>query len=337
MKQYIILGLITLLFMITIPFISIQGKTISQNYTSIQKVTRPSLKHKNTEDQSNTKRTFKILDEADNTVYEVDDMDFIYSNVATEMPPTFEDEALKAQAVASYTYFSRQRKLNRENPPDDLLGADFKVDSKNFNQYASKDRLKERWKDNFDTYFNKIKSAVDSVSGQVIKDNDDIIVCAYHAISSGNTENSLDAFSSEKPYLTPVPSPGDLLAPGYMTVKEFTKDEFVEILKSNFKDITLPSDPASYIGQSIKTDSGMVKTIKIGSIDIKGSEIRNAFSLRSANFDLEFKDDKFIFTVKGYGHGVGMSQYGANYMAKQGADYKQILNWYYKGTTVEKL
>lgn len=335
MKQYISLSFITLILMVAIPFISTFGKTINHNHSLIPKVENISFKNKT--DNEPSKNSFKILDTSNNTIYNVDDTDFICANVATEMPPSFEEEALKAQAVASYTYFSRQRIINRENPPDDLSGADFKVNSKDFNLYATKEQLKDRWKDDFDTYYNRIKNAVDSVSGLVIKDDNEIIVCAYHAISSGNTENSVDAFLTQKPYLTSVPSPGDLFAPNYITIKEFSKDEFIKILKDNWPDINLDSDPSLYIKDISKTDSGMVKNIKIGSVDAKGSEIRNVFSLRSANFNIEFKDDKFIFTVKGYGHGVGMSQYGANYMAKQGADYTKILKWYYKGTNIEKL
>lgn len=323
--------------MITIPFISISGNTSKlkfhlkdedENIINNTKILK--------KDPAKSENSFKILDTSTNTIFDVSDREFIYSTVATEMPPSFEAEALKAQAIAAYTYFYRLRDINRENPPEDLKGADFKVDSQNLNLYATKQQLKDRWGDNFDIYYNKIKDAVDDVFGLIIKDQGEVIVCAYHAISSGNTENSSDAFSGEKSYLTSVPSPGDLFAPGYMTTREFSKDDFMAILSSKWPDITFdPNNPA--ISDIVRTDSGMVKNIKIGSICTTGPEVRQIFSLRSSDFDIEFKDDKYVFTVRGYGHGVGMSQYGANYMAKQGANYREILNWYYKGTTIDKI
>ena len=139
-----------------------------------------------------------------------------------------------------------------------------------------------------------------------------------------------DVFGGDAPYLEAVASPGDLFAPNYLTKVEVDIEGFKNTVVSMNQSVILGDDLSKWIGNVERTNSGMVRKISIGNIDFSGSDIRNAFSLRSADFEIKLEDNKFVFTVKGYGHGVGMSQYGAEYMAKQGATYKEILNWYYK-------
>ncbi len=247
------------------------------------------------------------------------------------MPISFHIESLKAQSVASYTYFSRERNLARENPKEDLNGADFFVDTSNWMYYTTMENLKARWGNKFDEYFLKIKEAVDSVFGEILKTEDGKpILAMYHAISNGNTENSSDIFGDNVSYLSAVASPGDQFAPDFQTFLEISFEDFKNKIILKYPDIKFSENISSWIGEKETTISGTVKNINICGKNLTGREIRNIFSLRSATFEIIKKDNTFMFKIKGYGHGVGMSQYGAEYMARQGSTYKEILNWYYK-------
>lgn len=247
----------------------------------------------------------------------------------------FETEALKAQAVATYTYFSRQRNEFLKN--NDTDKPQFTVNIDKWLYYVDTEKMKERWGDKFDTYYKKISDIVDSVYGEVVESEGDLILAVYHAISSGKTERSADVFGGDLKYLTDVPSPGDKLVPNYETVLNIELDNFKNTILSKWNDCIFDEDPLKWVDGVVRTSSGMVKEIVIGGHKTTGQEIRNMFGLRSPNFTLDYKDGKMNFTVKGYGHGVGMSQYGAEYMAKQGADYKQILSWYYPNTEIKNI
>ncbi len=332
--QNVFICLIILVFItITIPFLSIKSdsrKNQPQNLYSNFKNKKSYVKNQHIKQDIG----FKILDEASGNIIDVKDLDFIYGTVACEMPPSFSDEAIKAQAVAAYTYYCRLRSKETQSPSKNLNGAYFTANIANWKIYTTKEQMQKRWGKNFDTLYSKITSNVDCVYGEVLQENGEFILSAYHAISGGQTEKSSDVFGGELKYLTSVPSPGDLYAPNYKTSAEFSKEEFKSKLLNKWKDITLGENPEKWISGTNRTESGMVKFITIGSKEVKGTEIRELFNLRSADFDINYTDNKFIFTVRGYGHGVGMSQYGAEYMAKQGADYKQILSWYYPNTTI---
>ena len=285
------------------------------------------------ESQFPNKKYFKIFDESTNSILKVSDKEFLYSVVSCEMPANFENEALKAQAVASYTYFSRLREKAENSQYD------FKVNSEKSVNYTTENQLKQKWGKDFDKHYNKVKEAVNSVFGKVITDNENnLILAAYHAMSSGKTEKCCDVFGGDLKYLTDVESPGDRVSKGYQTIKEFRAEDLKSALKDNIKsEFDFANLPNDWIGNTVRTDSGMVKEIEIGHIKVKGVEIRKIFGLRSSNFSIDYNSERnsFIFTVLGYGHGVGMSQCGAQYMAKQGKKYNEILNWYYPGTNIE--
>lgn len=275
---------------------------------------------------------FNIFDEATGETLKIDDKEFICATVASEMPASFEMEALKAQAVAAYTYFSRARKEFRNKNGEGC--PEITVNTNKWQYYATKDQMKSKWGDKFDERYEKIKTSVDNVFGEVLQDDDNLILAAYHAMSSGMTEKSKDVFGGDLKYLTNVPSPGDKQAQGYETFIEIHKDDFKQAVQKVWNDCDFSGDPSSWIKNVDRTKAGMVKSIEICSHKTNGREVRSVFSLRSADFDITYKDNKFIFKVKGYGHGVGMSQYGAQFMAKHGSSYKQILSWYYPGTSL---
>ncbi len=251
--------------------------------------------------------------------------DYLFSVVAAEMPALYETEALKAQTVAAYTYAMCKAANSKKD-------YDITDDSSIDQAFVTNAAAREKWGENADTYEDKIRSAVDSVLYEKITYESKLILAAYHAISSGKTENAADIWGGNYSYLTAVESAGDKLSPNYLSTVTFTADE----LKTKLSEYISPEGNGDgWIGEIKRTESGSVITAVIGGKAIAGDKIRSALSLRSANFDIAFADGSFTFTVRGYGHGIGMSQYGAHYMAMQGKTYKEILLHYYQGCTVE--
>ncbi len=251
--------------------------------------------------------------------------DYIIGVIAGEISPLSSPEALKAQAVAAYT-FALYRKAKAADHDYDL------TDSPKTDQcYVSPQKAKEKWGEKYDEYNSLIKSAVKEVYGQKITYNGDIILAAYHAISAGATDSAKDVWGSDIPYLVSVQSMGDKLSKNYVSSVSFTEEELTEKMK------TLSSDTAqgNRFSDISASQNGLVISINYCGKKYKAEEIRKALSLASCHFTLEYKDGTYYFTTLGYGHGVGMSQCGAEYMAKQGLDYKQILTHYYKNCKVE--
>ena len=252
--------------------------------------------------------------------------DYVFGVVAAEMPALYSDEALKAQAVAAYTYAiykSNQNALENYDITDN-----FQTDQ----AFVTVEKAREKWGEDANTYEEKIRNAIRSVWGKKITYNGAPILSVYHAISSGKTENALDIWGGSYDYLVSVDSVGDMLSPNYLTTAQFSIEDLTTKLSSVAE---FSGEAKDYFGEIVRTESGTVKTVNICGKQVEGSVIRAALDLRSANFDVAFSSDKFIFTVKGYGHGIGMSQYGAHYMAMQGKSYEEILKHYYKGCEIK--
>lgn len=264
----------------------------------------------------------------DGSVQNIPESDYIWSVVAGEMPALYEPEALKAQAVAAYT-FACYRREGRKNEDYDLS-----CESTSDQAYITKAQAAEKWGDKAEEYTKKIQSAVQAVKGYKITSDGKPIFAAYHAISSGKTESGANVWGKGYDYLTSVESIGDLLAEGYLSAVAFTPEEFKT--KAQELKVTLSGEPSTWLREPTRTETGMVKEYQLGDKKVSGANMRTAFGLRSANFDLAFADNKFTFTVRGYGHGTGMSQNGANYMAKQGSTFLEILSWYYPECKLEK-
>ena len=338
MKGKAILAFMLFLIMFLVPFLSMGTKfpdktgTVSQQGTSQQRTSTP-----NTAPQVRSGSGFKILDTASGKIIPADDRSFLYGAIAAEMSPTAPQEALKAQGVAAFTYYSRLREQQKQSPSATTLnGADFSADTKNWQIYVTKEQMQTRWGSNFESYYNKLTPVVDAIYGQVLKSDGDLIDATYYAISSGKTETSEDIWGGKRSYLVSVASPGDVFAGGYQTTVVLTADQFKTAILKAAPKADFSGDAASWIGASKRTASGSVESILIGGTTVTGNIARSAFGLRSANFTVTFANGNFTFLVRGYGHGVGMSQTGAEYMADQGANYKQILAWYYPTTTLTK-
>lgn len=319
---YLIITLSLTLCFLLMPLLAVEKEQTAKNKVSSVGTS--------SETQKKSGKNFKVyLPSAKKTVT-LSAEEYIMGVVAAEMPALYHEEALKAQALAAYTYAYRKC-LGVSKDAKYQLSADSTIDQ----GYITKAERKKKWGEKFSEYEAKIKKAVLTVKDRIIVYNDEPILAAYHAISFGNTEDSVNVWQKEYPYLKPVSSIGDLLAPEYLSEVKIPLSEFKEKIKK-LGVTTEAESGAAYIGKAEKSSSGMVLKITIGDKTFTGAEIRKAFELRSASFDLSFKDDVFTFSVVGYGHSVGMSQFGADYMAKQGSDYIEIIKTYYSGVDIVK-
>lgn len=274
-----------------------------------------------------TEAVFKVLDADAGVIYTFTERDFLIYTVAAEMPASYPTEALKAQAVAAYTYYTYQK--NREL--SGMQGADFS-DAPSFPDAYSTDALKQRWGGDYETYLQKIAAAVDAVAGELVLYDKQPIFAAYHSCNGGQTASSKTVWGTDYAYLQSVVSSGDALSPTLTSTVTVTDAEFA----AAFPDLALTGDAAGWItGTPTVSADSTVTAITVGGKSLTGREVRSALGLRSACFTVTHGTGGFTFTVKGYGHGVGMSQYGAKAMAEQGFTYKEILQHYYTGVTVE--
>ncbi len=266
---------------------------------------------------------FNVLFTESGKIKKINSYDYVFGVVAAEMPATYEPEAIKAQAVAAYTYaVFKKNEAEITNRNYDLSDS-----GDNSQCYISKEQAAKKWGEKAKENEEKLLSAIGSVLGQTIIYEGEPILAVYHAVSSGKTENASDIWGGEYPYLKSVDSVNDLLNPDYLSTVTFASADLSATLKK--ANITVSGDAASWFGEAIKTQNGAVKEIKICGSSVSGDALRQALSLRSNNFEVSLEGDTFNFTVKGYGHGVGMSQYGANRMALQGSEYTEILSAYY--------
>lgn len=271
---------------------------------------------------------FRVLDASANVVYTFTERDFLIYTVAAELPASYPPEALKAQAVAAYTYYTYQKNRHAAG----VEGADFSDVPGDFPSSYTTDALKERWGDQYEHYLQKIADAVDSVAGEMMLYEGKPIFAAYHSCNSGMTETAKTVWGVDYPYLQSVASSGDALSPKYTSTATVSDKEFA----AAFPDLKLTGDAAGWIsGTPTVSAAGTVTAITIGGKEYTGREVRSALELRSACFTVTHGKDGFTFTVKGYGHGVGMSQYGAKEMADRGFTYEEILKHYYHGVTIE--
>lgn len=278
--------------------------------------------------EPDTPEVFRILDKDAKTVTEMAAKDYIFGVLAAEMPALYDEEALKAQAVAAYTFACYRRAENADKDYD--ITTDFTSDQ----SFITEQKAREKWGEKAEEYCKKLKNAVGEVEGLAVTYDGKPILAVYHALSSGKTEEGKNVWGGDYPYLKSVASPCDTLAPDYISKAVFSAEELKSRLSGK---CALSGEPSGWFGKAERTPSGTVTSIAAGGSTLSGSEIRAALSLRSSNFEVSYKDGEFTFTVYGYGHGVGMSQYGADYMAKQGSSFKEILLHYYSGCKVEKL
>ena len=260
------------------------------------------------------------------SVVELDFRDYIVGVLACEMPASFHKEALKAQALAAITFTEY---LKSTGGDEVYQNADISDDSSRHQGYMTVEEMKEKWGDAFETYYASICDAVDEVINEHITYDGKVIMAAYHAISPGKTESAENVWNKKIPYLVSVDSSFD---------EDSTRfDSTVSIELEEFKNkVGIEKGSQSTIEILDKTDAGTVLKVNAFGKEMTGEEIRQLFNLRSAAFDVSVEEDTVTFNVRGYGHGVGMSQNGANQLAQNGKSYREIIEYYYPGTSVER-
>ena len=278
-----------------------------------------------------------IYDTRNQQVHKMDLEEYVKGVVAAEMPAEFHIEALKAQAVASRTY-AISRSINYPEGHPDHIEAPL-CTGIHCQAYLNLDELASvHAKDWVDKYWPKIEEAVDSTKGKILYYKDEIIEPLYHSTSGGMTEDSLDVFQVERPYLKSVFSPYEEEAPKFKALVTLTGDEFINKITAKQSGSNITKDNISdKIKLVEKTQSGRIKKLAIDGTVINGREIRDLFELNSTNFKITYNPKTNIVDIEtiGYGHGVGMSQWGANGMAKKGKDYEEILKHYYTGVEIK--
>lgn len=241
--------------------------------------------------------------------------DYVTGVVASEMPALFNEEALKAQAVAARSFATSKIE---NNFLELTSGISDQVYSPNF-------KLKEKWNDDYNKYYNKIYNCVKSTHNEVIKRDNKILRTYYFSMSNGYTENSQTVFNDTT--FTSVKSLENENTPNYKFQKTFSSSDLNKLL--NISNIDIKNIE--------RNETNHVKSITINNKTYTGIEFRKLLNLRSTDFTIEKQDNNYIITTIGYGHGVGMSQYGANQMAKEGSSYKEILNHYYENTEISEI
>ena len=327
MRKYRIMAIVMLLAMIFVPYFTVLifgGKKTAPRTDDTEKNEIFDMEITLYRTKTNKVETVKCYD-------------YICSVVAGEMQANYDIEALKAQAVAAFTYMVSKMNYVRENPDSDIghNGAYVCDDYTHCKAYLEKEDALKKWGDEwYEKYYPNIENAVSESLGKIITYNGTPINAVFHAISNGKTCSAAEVWGTDVPYLQSVDCQTDKTANDYESKASFTHEQFADILYDELG-VLLPNDYETWLGDVKICDSGMVEEIVIADTAYAGTLIRTLFSLRSSTFDMQITDTDVIFTVYGYGHGVGMSQYGANEMAKSGSTYEEILTYFYKGTKIE--
>ena len=266
----------------------------------------------------------------DGAVAEMTMADYLWSVVAAEMPAAFESEALKAQAVTARTYAVWKMNMGDTDHPD----ADVCTDITCCQAYISPEQAAANWGNAAAVYQQKIASAVQSTDGQVITYDGEPIQAVFFSSAAGRTEDAVTVWGSEVPYLVGVDSPEGEGVPNYQTEVTLTTEQVKKLILAQYPGADLSGTASGWFKNRTLTASGRVDTLDVGGITLKGTQVRTLFGLRSACFTVEIMGDAITFRVTGYGHGVGMSQYGANSLAKEGKTCEEILKWYYTGVEI---
>ncbi len=327
MKIYgILLVIITLVFILT-PAAAVDRKDNEKTTKPSEAQTQQTTDASVNADEGDVIKVFRVGGEVVETMSE---LEYLVGAVAAEMPAAYHEEALKAQTVASLTY-ALYNKAQQEKSPDESLAGAYLSDSTTEHQgYLSPSERQEKWGDKYDTYEKKIEEAVKEVLGKALVYDGKYIMAAFHSICSGRTESAKVVWGQDIPYLQSVVSDGDKLSPDYSDTLMLTPEQLCELLSVK----STGGEPSEWVDKSETSESGIVTTVEICGQSFTGADVRKALGLRSSAFSISYDDGSFTVKTLGYGHFVGMSQYGADYMARQGSSWEDILKHYYTDATI---
>ncbi len=346
MKKIVMYVLVLVILTFTIPFfftrVTVESNTLTIADEGDKAQDKENQNQINKQDSKNSEidktlydyknyNTIKLLHSKTNLIEEIPLDEYLYGVVSAEMPADFDKEALKAQAIVARTYTIYKIQQNQSKHG----GAHICDDSTCCQAWITKEDRLARWdedkrKENWD----KIVMAVNETKGKIITYNGKPINAFFHSNSGGSTEAPVNVWGgSGYPYLQTVETSGEEGYSQYSSELEISKDDFILKMREKYSDFNIDFNQQDCIKVIDYTSGGRIKTIKIGNHNFSGVEIRTIFGLRSANFMIEINDN-IKFNVTGYGHGVGMSQTGADSLAKQGYGCEDIIKHFYTGVEV---
>ena len=265
-------------------------------------------------------------------VVEMSVREYCIGAVAGEMPALYEVEALKAQAAAC---MNLARRAVLQGTSDRLFGAHISSSAAQAQAYLTEEQMRQKWGNAYDVYYARIAAAVDAVLPYAVMYENELCQTCFHAVSPGKTENSENVWVAATDYLVAVDSSFDSTAEHFETTIMLSADEFADKLTDYGFEPT--QNARLWLGEADYSDSGTLLALEVGDITLSGAQLRTAFGLRSAAVTVVYEDGEFILTTRGYGHGVGMSQYGAQQLALQGMTWQEIIKYYYTGVEIVPL
>lgn len=293
----------------------VKNSSVTNTTQQQAKSNTPNSDSKNTSTSEETNEGKVSVKLASGQILSISLEDYVVGVVASEMPASFNIEALKAQSVAARTYALKRSSTILSATTSDQV-------------YKTEDQLRAMWGNSFNTYYNKVKSAVNSTRGKYITYNGTYIDALYFSTSNGKTEDPVYVWGKSYPYLKSVDSPFDTSLRSYSHTTSIPLSTFNQKLGVNVSD-------SSEINILSKTTGNRINQISIGNKIFTGVKVRTLLGLRSADFDISIVNSTVTISTRGFGHGCGMSQYGANEMAKQGKNYIQILKYYYTNVEIK--
>ena len=324
MKEYIQFTVVFAVLLVIIPclvFLSPQSE-------------KPQSSSLSAEQTAPDTQTVKIYFTKEKQVREYPMQDYLLGAVMAQTPADFEPAALQAQAVLAYTYALQRLSAEASNPTADLCGAALSDDTTLYHGFFTPEQAKALYKNDYDKAREKVLAAITAAKGKFLAYNGKPIIVAFHAVSDGHTRSAKDVWSQDIPYLTSVESKPDETLKQALSKTELTSDELKQKLSAKFPEISFTSDPTQWLKVSQTGEYALVKTVSVCGKEIPAADFCSTLDLASQSFSFECNGGKFIFTCKGLGHLVGLSQLGANEMAKQGATCEQILAHYFPACTL---
>lgn len=331
MKRVVATALVLVLILFLLPVLLVEEFTQpSVEETPLVLPAVPTPARTEAETQPEDEKTVVRVAMEGGEVVEMTMADYLWSVTAAEMPASFEPEALKAQVITARTYTTWKMGVGEDDHPE----ADVCTDINCCQAWLSPAQAAANWGAVAAVYEQKIRTAVTETDGQIITYGGAPIQAVFFSSADGRTEDAVAVWGNAVPYLVGVDSPEGESVPNYHTEVTFATQEFRETFLAAYPGADLSGLPSGWFQNRTLTASGRVASVEVGGISVTGTRLRSLLGLRSTSFTVEAGEDAVTFRVTGYGHGVGMSQYGANELAKQGKTCREILEWYYTGVEI---
>lgn len=280
------------------------------------------------------KEAFKLLLTESGEIIEVSPVDYVTGCLFAQIPVSYHEEALKAQAVCAYTYALRMIRNNLLYPSEENKNADITDDPTTCQPYFNEEQAKKYYGDEYDLYYGKVREAAEYGTQHVITYKGEPIYSVYHSVSTGFTNTAYSVWGRDFPYLKSVASEWDREYRNFTCTSEISVEKVRVILLGYDRGITMPVDYSLWFTDYRNNEGGYVENLRVGDGTLSGGDMWRIFNLRSTDFKIEYTGTVFKITTKGYGHGVGLSQYGADYMAANGFNANEILTYYYTDAAV---